>query len=230
MERVQIQWDDNYIFEYWEECRNWLTLLNQYNETHNTSIRYNTFKSHCYRIGLNFHYSDEQIRWLTENYPTLGKHETARLFNEVFETNRSTGEIFIKCKKLGLRVTEERRKQRAINNTGRYVPIGRCVTKQHGEKYIKTESGFKRVKDMVYGDVPRGMSLVYLDGNKDNIQKDNLYPVSRAVLARMTANGFWSDNGTITKTGIMCCELEEMLRKERVAYGRGNWVRNPKNK
>lgn len=211
MDRVVIHWDNDFIFENWESHRNWLSLCNSYNDVHDTSIGYHTFKSHCYRLGLNFHYTNEEVEWLKNNYPSLGRDETARLFRKNFKNNRTTGAIFVKCKTLGLKVTEERRRERAKQNTKRVTPVGAYVTREHGEKYIKTAHGFKRVKELVYGDVPKGMSLVYLDGNKDNITKENLCPVSRKTLAKMTINNFWSDNGVITKTGIMCCELEELI-------------------
>lgn len=56
--------------------------------------------------------------------------------------------------------------------------------------------------------------IVHIDGNKNNNDPDNLFIASRSTLGRMLKNQFWSDNPTITKTGLICCELEELLNKE----------------
>lgn len=214
MDRVQILWDDEYIYEHWEEYRNWLSLSNAYNRDHGTNIGYNTFKSHCYRMGLNFRYSHEQEAWLKDNYPVLGYAETAKRFNARFSTSRTSAAIKVKCKKMGLKVSESRRKARGVENTHMFVyPVGSVVIKQHGEPYIKTENGYRRLKEQVYGKVPSGKVLIHLNGDQADCDINNLYPVSRAVLARMTANDLWSKDRTITKTGCICCELEDLLCK-----------------
>lgn len=213
MARVQIQWDDRFIRDNWQEHRNWLSLNEAYNKAHGTSVLYTTFKSHCYRMGLNFHYSDEQQRWLREFYPDHGYVVTAREFNKRFDTNRTPAAIKVQCKKMKLKVNFHRRQARAFENTKKYVyPIGSVVIKQHGEPYVKTENGYRQLKRLVYGDVPKGKTLVHLNGDQSDCNKENLYPVSRSVLARMTINDFWSENAVITKTGVMCCELEELVR------------------
>ena len=207
-------WHDDFIFANWEKHRNWLSLNHKYNNVYGTNIGYNTFKSHCYRLGLNFHYSEEQQAWLTDTYPDHGYIETAKMFNEKFKTNRSAGAIKTQCKKMGLKVKDHRRAARANENTKKYIyPIGSIVAKSHGEPYIKTDNGWRRLKNVAYGSVPKGKILVHLNGNVEDCRPDNLYAISRNVNARMTLNNFWSENSTITKTGIMCCELEQALHE-----------------
>lgn len=215
MERVKILWDDSFISAHWEEYRNWLSLCKAYNKAHGTDISYNTFKSHCYRMGLNFHYTPEQEAWIRDYYPSHGYLATATEFNKRFETNRTPGAIKLKCKHMGLKVEFHRRQARAFENTGNYVhPVGAIVIKQHGEPYVKTENGYRQLKRVVYGDVPRGKVLIHLNGDQSDCSKENLHPVKRSILARMTINSFWSENKTVTKTGVMCCELEEALKKK----------------
>ena len=208
------QYDDDWIFEHWWEYRNWLSLCTEYNKVHETDIFYETFRCHCERkLGLTFKYSNEEEAFLKEHYPTLGYVKTAELFNQRFKP-RSPNGIKIKCKKLGLKVTPERKKAKVIEVTGRYWPIGSEVKKQHGEIYVKTEDGFKRKKDILYGEIPKDHALVYLDGNKENCNKDNLVAVKRPILALMTTRKFWSKNPDLTKTGILCCELEDAIKKK----------------
>lgn len=212
---MSITYDDEWIADNWQKYRNWLRLCDAYNETHGTDIKYNTFKSHCNReCSLNYHYTDEQKQWLINNYPHLGRVKCAKKFNRIFNDSRTPQAIKVECKKLGLYVTDSRKKERAIENTGRYHENGTIVSGSNRESYIKTENGWKRVKDLVYGDKPDGYILVHLDNDVTNNSVNNIRAISRSVNARMTANKFWSEDPDITKSGILCCELEELLKEE----------------
>jgi len=207
-----VRYDDDWIVAHWEPLRNWLKLRDEYNRVHGTDIKYSTFKAHCnVKLGLNYHYSEEQLEWLKENYPKLGRIKAAKIFNEKFSENKSAWAIKNMCQRMGLRVTEERHSEIAIENSGRYHPVGAVRPMAHGEPYVKTEDGWVPVKEQVMGK-QKGKILVFLDGNQNNVEKNNLMFITRAVSARMTKNEFWSENPEITKTGILCCELEGMVK------------------
>lgn len=188
-------------------------MCDEYNRTHGTDISYNTFKSHCNReLGINYHYSKEQEQWLIENYPTLGIKKCTEEFNRIFNDSRSFAAIKVRCIQLGLKVIKERRKMRALENTGRVHAAGAVVKKTHGEPYVKGSDGkWRRLKDIVYGDKPYGYVIAHLDGDVNNCNKDNLVAIPRSISARMMINDFWSEFPEVTKTGIVCCELEEAL-------------------
>ena len=211
---MPISYDDKWCLENWQSFRNWKKMCDEYNKVHGTDIKYNTFKAHCnIALMLNYHYTYEQDRWLRENYPHLGKVKCTERFNERFGENRTVAAIKKHCLQMGLKVTEERTKARAYENTGRLHDVGTIVKKTHGEPYIKVEDGtWKRLKDVAYGEKPNGHVIVHLDGDVDNYSKENLVAIPRTISAKMTVNGFWSEEPTITKTGIMCLELEEALK------------------
>ena len=210
---IYLTYDDEWIHAHATGYRNWGKLCEKYNETHGTSILPNTFKSHCNReLSLNNHYTEEQDEWLKDHYPHLGQYKTTELFNERYKTDKTSGAIKQYCRRyLGLRTSDERKKRRAIENTGRYHEVGEITKGRNGEPYIKTENGWVRVKSLVYGEVPKGYNIVHLDGDVDNCERENLYAIRKQVAARMTANKLWSKVDVITKTGIMCCELEDLL-------------------
>jgi hypothetical protein len=209
---VYASYDNDWIITKWRLFKNWSKLCSAYNEAHGTNIGYNTFKSHCNReLKLNYHYTDEQLEWLRVNYPRLGRVKCQKEFNAMFNEDRSIQGLRVMCTKMGLTVTKERRKETAIENTGRCYPIGAVIKKAHDEPYIKTEHGWKRLKDMAYGSKPKGYVIAHLDQNVDNYSRDNLVAISRSVHIRMAHNKFWSKDPEITKTGILCCELEQML-------------------
>ena len=211
---TRIQYDDTWILERYETFRNWLTLCEMYNAEHSTNIGYNTFKAHCNReLSVNHMYSDEQEDWLREHYPILGRYATTEAFNERFCENKTVNAIKVHCIQMGLKVSDERRKKKAVENTGRCHCIGESTIGSHGEKYVKTPDGWKREKELVYGPVPKGMNIVHLDGDVTNNNRENLVAIDRQSMAMMTANRFWSEHPEITRTGIMCCELEMQIKK-----------------
>ena len=206
-----VSYDDEWILAHWESVRNWKTLCEKYNVSHGMNLKYSTFKAHCnLGLGLNYHYSDEQFQWLRENYPVYGRVKCAEMFAEKFHEEKSPGAIKCQCLRMGLKVNSERRKERAVENTGRFHPVGTIRPMAHGEPYVKTENGWVPVKNEVIGK-QEGKIIVFLDGNQNNVSRENLMHTTRAVSARMTKNKFWSECGEITKTGILCCELENLL-------------------
>lgn len=210
---MPITYDDEWIVDNWMAYRNWSKLCKAYNDTHGTNLNYNTFKSHCNRtLSLNYHYSTEQLVWLRENYPQYGRTCTEE-FNRIFHENRSAQAIKNQCLRMGIHVTTERRKKTAIENTGRWHPVGTIIRRMHDEPYIKTENGWKRLKDINYGDKPEGHIIIHLDGNVDNYDKSNLLAIPRNVNAKMTLNRFWSQFPEVTKAGVLCCELELLSAK-----------------
>lgn len=76
---------------------------------------------------------------------------------------------------------------------------------------IKTENGWMRLGQML--NVPKGCYAVHLDNDITNNNPDNIVIISKATSMRMTINSFWSDDKELTKTGIICCELEQLLNK-----------------
>ena len=216
---MKIDFDNDWIIKHKPSCDNWVKLCAEYNSAHNTNINYSTFKYHInHRLGYrnNYHnpYSDEQIEWLKTNYPILGRVKCTEQFNAKFNMNKTVGALKKYCQeRLGLRVSEERKKLRAIENTHTVVyDIGTIVKGCNGHPYIKTEDGWKRLANVVYGEIPKGHFLVHLDGDENNCNKENLYPITRAISGLMLANEFWSENPEITKTGIICCDLQNNLK------------------
>ena len=214
-----ITYNNKWILANWESYRNWSSLCKAYNKEFGTEIKYNTFKSHCNReLQLNFHYSKEEDEWLFENYPKLGRRKCAEAFNEKFCTNRTAQGIKNHCQWLGMRVTEERKKQMAIENSGNFHEVGTVVARVRGELFIKKEDGtWTQLSRYMLGDnIPKGCVVIFLDGNNQNLAQENLAIILRKHLAIMTKNKFWSECAEITRTGLVWCELNDVLKRKKV--------------
>lgn len=210
-------YDDSWILTNWEDYRNWKSLCIAYNALFGTDIGYNTFKSHCNReLGLTFVYSKEEEDWLRQNYPKLGRIKCAAEFNKVFDTNRTANGIAAKCKKMKLVVSDDRRKRLAIENTGRYHEPGTILDKGRGYLFIKRSDGrWVQLQRYVAGadDLSPDTVVIFLDGNKRNLDPENLMAIPRSYLGPMSKNGFWSEFPEVTKTGLIWCELKDVLQK-----------------
>lgn len=194
-------------------------MFGKYREEHpGTTYSVSSFRTHCSSdLGLTFRYTKEQDDFLRENYPHLGAKETQKRFLEVFGINRGIQGLRTRCTVLGLHETPERKTHwRAENGRRRALPVGSTHISEGGVKFVKTKNGWKRESKAVYGDIPKDHYVVHLDGDKDNNEKQNLAAVSRQTSAKMTAYRFWNDNPVITKTAIMCCELENLIQKGEV--------------
>lgn len=209
-------YDDEWILERWEQTHNWSVLCQEYNKAHDTDFKYSTFKSHCNReLNLNYHYSDEQNKWLIDHFPDLGRVKTAKAFNERFGTTKSPGAIKLHCNRnLGLFASEQRKKDRAIENTGRYYTIGTVKIMGNNGLCEKTLNGWERVADKVIGKAPRSHRIIHLDGNILNNDVENLVHLNYVQCALMTRYNFWSSDPLITKTGIRWCDLHETIRNQ----------------
>lgn len=57
--------------------------------------------------------------------------------------------------------------------------------------------------------------IIFLDGNKLNLDIDNLFLISRAALARFNQDKLYSDNPEMTKAAALMAELKTKTRKKR---------------
>lgn len=210
-------YDDVWILENWDLYRNWNTLCNIYNEKFEVNIGYNTFKSHCNReLRLNFKYTKEQDEWLCINYPRLGRIKGAEEFNKIFNTRKTPAGIKMRCGRLGLKVNDDRKHEIPIENSGHYHKPGTIVEKGHGYLYIKRSDGkWVQLQRYIAGaDDLDDYVVIFLDKNKRNFDPENLATIPRSYLGPMTKNKFWSEFPEVTKTGLVWCELHDVLKRE----------------
>ena len=219
---IYLKYNDKWIIDHKDEYANWKDLCAAYNKMFDTDYKYTTFKSHCNRelkLNRDIFYTVEQDKWLIENYPNLGRIKATKEFNKIFNTNRNVNGIKIRCLRLGLKVSDERKSKIPIENSGNYHKPGTIVEKGHGYLFIKNTNGkWEQLQRFVYsnnnGCIPKDHIIVFLDGNKQNFEPSNLAAIPRKYSSIMTKNNFWSDFSEITKSGIKWCELYDALSKE----------------
>lgn len=173
------------------------------------------------------YFTPEQETWLCDNFYLVESYaELTDKFNAAFGTERNVGMISDKCcKRMGLR---------GAFNSSKYgtkpkeqLPIGTIRKSQTGT-YIKVAnsanhgiSGYaepywlplqKKIYQDAYGEIAPGKMVCFLDGNKQNFDLDNLYPIDRKISAIMSTNKWWTDSKERTLTAIKWCELHYAIK------------------
>lgn len=63
------------------------------------------------------------------------------------------------------------------------------------------------VYEQAHGKIPKGYVVVFADGNKLNLELDNLILVSRNELCRMNQNKLFTNDKELTKSGLVLVKL-----------------------
>lgn len=173
---------------------------------------------------MNYKYTREQDEWLRENWAKYGG-DAVQMFNERFGQHRTYQMIRGHCQKvLKVRVSKEFTSEKCRQNAGRYVPIG-TKSKAHGYWKIKIADEYGKRKSnwmllhhynyiRAYGEIPKGMVVIFLDGNKDNCDVSNLIAVPQAINTLLTKKGLRSIEKHLTETGVGWCELYQTLQED----------------
>lgn len=173
---------------------------------------------------MNYTYTKEQDDWLRENWVRYGG-EAVRMFNERFGQHRTYQMIRGHCQDvLKVRVSKEFTSEKCRRNAKRYAPIG-TVTKAKGYWQIKVADEYGKRKSNwmllhhynyieAHGEIPKGMVVIFLDGDTDNCGAENLLAIPQAINALLMKKGLRSVDGTLTSTGVKWCEAYRLLQKD----------------
>ena len=173
-------------------------------------------------------YSEEERAFLKDNYNCCNSYqELTEKFNNKFGTCLKTMTISDYCnKQLGLKGMNNISKF-VSGNKSRELPIG-TIRKSQTATYIKVKnkdgsmSGYQPPNWMPYqqyvwekehGPIQPGEFVIFLDNNRENFDILNLAVINRKISARMAKSKLFTENTELTRTGIMCIELESLLMK-----------------
>ena len=168
-------------------------------------------------------FSADEDAWLLENAPHLSRKETTRLFNELFDENRTEEVLKVHCnRELGIKRTKETRANSQHT---------RCDTKPIGSETIYNGFTFVKVTDenlgnfydnwelkqrvlwkQWHGEIPPKHQIIFLNRDRTDFSEENLFCISSAINAIMIKNGWYSTDREITLTAIKWCELHFALK------------------
>ena len=70
----------------------------------------------------------------------------------------------------------------------------------------------KKIWQDHYGEVPEGKMVIFLDGDRENLDIENLYCIDRRISAIMAANKWYTNSRDHTLTAIKWCELHYAMK------------------
>ena len=226
----RIRWHDEWLREHAYDSHSYQVLANEYNKTFGTNVSKPGIKNHCrYALGIEKprkacrHFTEEQLRFLSDHYEYMGNRELLELFNSTFNEHRTMHSIKNFGHSNGVKVDKDvrqanRRKwleqdgsKRKTRNTGDIrIEVGRPVMKDDNGNW---KSAAKVVWEKNNGSVPAGYAVIVLDGDMFNVDLKNLACVPWAYLGLLQKHNLRSEHPEITKTGIKWCELKTILDK-----------------
>ena len=148
---------------------------------------------YCGKMIDNGLFTEEQDSFLKAN-KDVNRQTLADMFNQRFGTDKTRASISHRCARLGLRMSKEARYHLAYSRSKK-LPIGterfykNCVwvkvsesNSQHPQSRYK-DPDWKRkhylVWENVFGKIPKGSALVFLDGDPHNCNIENLCCTSK---------------------------------------------------
>lgn len=227
------KYNDEWILKNYLEYSSYKKVAQAHNELFNTDITTAAMKGHCRnKLKLNKppkspRWTEEEIKWLRENYPLHNLSKTTRLFNEKFNTNRTVSAI----KNFGyihnVQVEEEIANRKKLWKVHNDPNSKRCrkpagtLRLETGRWVMKKDDGtWDQASRVVYeknfGPIPKNYSVIFLDNDINNIDPDNLLAVPLKYLGLLSRYNLKSVSKEITLAGIEWCKLYEILKENGV--------------
>lgn len=194
---------------------------------------------------MKYDYSEENIKFLIENVKGISHKELTKRFNERFGTNLSEGALANMKRKLNLTndINTKFKKGQTSWNKGRKMSseqyekckktmfqkgnlsnarqIGDERIDVDGYTYIKIKQPNKWVLkhrwlyEKEKGKIPKGYNLIFADGNKQNLDLDNLILVSNAELFIINQKGLYKQDKELTKVGVTIAKVLDKVNKRK---------------
>jgi len=149
------------------------------------------------RQGRKKTYSQEVLDFIKENCKTMLDAELSEAVNRRFNLNTSKKKIKM-----------IRGRYKIITGRGKPFPTFTEIT-DHNTGYVKIKNAAGKwvckhrfLYEQAHGKIPEEYSVIFLDGNINNFNLDNLMLVTRGEKGSLSKIGLRFNNPDLTKTGI----------------------------
>ena len=185
-------------------------------------------------------YTKEELDFIRKVTPGRHYHEIVEMFNKKFDFQINTKKLkeTLKNHRISTGLTGRFEKGHTPYNKGKKFPgtgnkaafkkgnvpsnrmnVGEDAISSDG--YIKTKIADPNVWEFKHkliwkeknGPIPEGHSVIFADGNRMNLDIDNLLLVSKAELLMLNRRRLISENSEITKTGLNVVKVMNKVYK-----------------
>lgn len=186
-------------------------------------------------------YPEKIQRFIVENHKGTSPKDMAEQLNKTFKTSYTRNQIgaYYKNHKLNSGIDSRFPKGHVPANKGmkgiggweptqfkkgnkpaNWVPLGTERINVDGYIEVKIADGklnknwkakHIHVWEAANGPVPKGHVIIFGDGNRLNLDLDNLLLVTRQQLVRLNQNNLIQDNAELTKTGIIIADIQNKI-------------------
>jgi len=190
---------------------------------------------------MNRKYTEKQANFIRENVKGTGAKKLTEMFNDYFKSNIKITSIraFMKNNKLNNGIDGRFQNGRIPSNKGtgtcpegckgtlfkkgaiplnhRLVGSERVTVEGYTEIKIAEPNKWRLKQQITWekhnGNVPKGYVVIFGDGNKCNLDIDNLILVSRPQLFTLNMNNLIQNDVDLTRTGVIIADLYLKISK-----------------
>lgn len=213
--------EDRYILDHYKDTE-WSIIADTLDRSIN-SVKCHAKSLNIQRKEYGTFFTPEEDQWLIENVPCYKYEDLAKMFSEKF--NRPCTQFMLRSRATRyLHIKSGRQGFKKGSVTHNVKPIGyEYFNHVNGYTYIKTSNTGVKNKDfrpkhqLVYeqykGKIPKGHIVIFLDGDRQNFDPDNLYALNRYVHRMMCSKGYFREGGReLTLAAIKLYELEYAIK------------------
>lgn len=212
--------EDNFILDNYTTMA-WQEIAESLNRSIHSVKGHARNSLHIKKCEPHEQWTTEEDEWLKEHYLDCGYIELAERFSKIFRPvsqhslrSRATKYLNLKSGRQGFKKGQIMWNRRPIgyeqvNATSGYTYVKVADTGIKNKDYMAKH---RLVYESVYGKLPEGYIVIFLDKNPSNFDIDNLRAIPRNVHAKMCQSGYYDDNAEFTDTALKLCSLEVELR------------------
>lgn len=160
-------------------------------------------------------YTQEKINYIKSIFRGHLRREVIEMYNKKFNENMTFNEYMAFRKKYGLKNEVNQKFDGSNINPNPPAPIGHeIIYYNKGLKRIKVKVGENKwvektryIYEQHYGKIPDNCFIIFLDGNRDNYNIENLKCITTKQHRTMAGNKLYFGNKDLTETGIDVAKL-----------------------
>ena len=204
------------------------TILEKVNKKFNLALNINQLNNCMYSRGIKARirhtWTDEQVEYLKSIAEGTPRKDIVDKINEKFNLNLSMQQIRDCMNDRGIRNNIDKKfSAKDGNRCQQEKPIGTISKWECGYTRIKTgDNEWEFIQRYVwkkhYGEIPPGHSVIFLDGNTDNYNIENLALVNRNELMKYNSMRLNSNDQELNKVAVNLAKLMTKVKEKGEVY------------